>query len=267
MTRLVAAAAVALVAAGCGLPGDTGQPDADAPPRPGPFDHWLEIEAIAPTTDSLSTEPTIYVEFNDYIEDDTFRTYDAGSLHSGGLSWGGWTDYVMTDKRLVWTARSSLPAGLDVTFRLADDFESVTGSPLREHTDLAKWRTAAHPPASNTNPLPSPTWSDVDAIFESHCTRCHGDPDWQLNPLTPDSLVGEHSTQVDRLLVRPYDPADSYLMQKLLWDYPLIRNSPQPPPWAGGEELPRRDLIVIEQWIANGAPGPSENPPPSEARP
>lgn len=243
--------------AGCGLlTASQPEPDDEEPPDIG--DRPLRVDGIVPATDTLSTRPTLYVRFNDYLEDDSFRVYDTGSLDAGALGWGGWANYVMTDKTLVWTARSSVPAQLEVTFGLSSDITSVLGSSLREADELITYRTADRGPIPNPNPLPSADWSHVRAIFEDQCTDCHGADGWQLNPLTRESLVGEPSEQVDRLLVRAYDPADSYLMHKLLWDYPLRRFSPQPPPWAGGEELPREDLIKIEQWIAAGAPGPDD---------
>lgn len=230
---------------------------------PEPFDRWLAVESIAPDSDSISTRPTLEIRFNDHLDDDSFPTYSAGRLSSNGLSWGGWAEYVVTDKTLVWTARSNLPDGLEVAFGATDGLKSVNGAPIRKTDELATFTTDADVDPSRSmemddvgdQPTESPDWSDVSAIFEEHCNHCHGQQKWEgLVALEHSDIVGRPSNQVDRLLVRPYDAADSYLMQKLLSDYPLLRYEPQPPPWSDTEPLDRREKLVIERWIDAGAP-------------
>jgi hypothetical protein len=63
-------------------------------------------------------------------------------------------------------------------------------------------------------------WPEVDRILEANCRSCHADPQWRLNPLTRESMLGVRAEQVSRFLVRPGDPADSYLMEKILPSYP-----------------------------------------------
>lgn len=230
---------------------------------PEPFDRWLAVESIAPDSDSISTRPTLEIQFNDHLDDDSFPTYSAGRLSSNGLSWGGWADYVVTDKTLVWTARSNIPDGLEVAFGATDGLQSVNGAPIRKTDKLATFTTDADVDPSRSmemedvrnQPTESPDWNDVSAIFEEDCNHCHGQEKWEgLVALEHSEIVGRPSDQVDRLLVRPYDAADSYLMQKLLSDYPLLRYEPQPPPWSDTEPLDRREKLVIERWIDAGAP-------------
>ncbi len=72
--------------------------------------------------------------------------------------------------------------------------------------------------------------------------------------IAPRDLIGQPSTQQpDLLLVQPFDPERSYLMHKLLWDYPLREGTAQPTPWDGGAPLPEQDLRLIERWIRGGA--------------
>ena len=222
--------------------------------KPGRFDRYLKVDQFRPRTDEIAAKPTFVIRFNDYIDDDAVRSYETGTLSSGAISRGGWAEYVMTDKKLVWTARSSMPTGLEASFALTDSFKSITGSPLKAQAPLGTFQVTDRKPSLPGPSTESPTWSDVEAIFERRCAECHADPDWELNPLTRESMVGVLSDQVDRYLIRLYDPADSYLMQKLLWDYPDRRLEPQPPAWAGGEQLPREELLTIERWIGAGAP-------------
>lgn len=262
------AAAIFSTATGCGLL-ETTDPEAaardsedsddsgDEERRPEPWDDWLAPESIAPDGETLSPRPTLQLRFNAYLQDDAFRTYNVASLRSGGLAWGGWTDYSMVDKTLLWTARGRLPAGLEVKLRLSENLESVTGAPLRARKNVANWRISADAPEESGElpRRPTPRWPHIRAIFEERCTGCHGDPQWGLNPLTYEALVGGRSDQVDALLVRPFDAPDSYLMHKLLWDYPVRRFQPQPPPWSQkGTELPKEQLRMIEAWIDAGAP-------------
>ena len=250
---------IGLALSGCGLIGSTddGTTDpGDEDPSPGPFDRWLAVRSITPEAGGVSTRPTLRIQFNDYIDDESFETYNTGALETGPIQWGGWADWRMTDKTLIWQSRGEVPSGLEVTFKLSKAFESVTGAPFRP-TDVSRIYTTSsdrQPPPADPPPA---DWSDVEAIFERHCNTCHGNPDWGgLTPLTREALVGGESAQVDRPLVRPYDASDSYLMHKILWDYPDRRLTPQPPPWSGADELPKADQRTIEHWIQSGAPGP-----------
>lgn len=251
------AVAAASVAAGCGIIERT-EPPSDEQDETGPFEQPARITEIAPSSDTVSTTPRLEITFDSYLEDDAFNTFNTGSFRSGGLGWGGWADWVVTDKKLVWVARDSIPPGLDIQFSLADRLETVTGAPIADRKQIARFRTDDERETRDREQLPAPRWSDVDAIFGKHCRECHGDPSWDLVDLQRAPLVDEASSQVDRQLVKPYDPADSYLLQKVLWDYPEIRYSPQPPPWSGGEELSREEKLTIERWIEVGAPGGAE---------
>lgn len=243
----------AALCAGCGLAGPTGV-DVDDPGR---YDSPLEVASVRPDADAIAPDAALAIRFDQYLDDDSFTTYATGTLASGGRRWPGWADYRMVDKALIWQPRSRVPRELDVQLSLSDDLRSVTGSRLEERRALARWRVergGATARGAATDGV-APAWSDVDAIFDRRCGNCHAESN-RLPRLTPEGLVGVASAEVDRPLVRPYAPANSYLMHKLLWDYPDRRFSPQPPPWDGGEELPRGELRTIEAWIASGAAGP-----------
>lgn len=243
----------ALISA-CGIIGSTGADGRDD--QQGPYDRPLLIDEVSPSGGNLPMNPTIQIHFNEYLEDGSFTSFDAATLRTGDLSWAGWTDYVMTDKTLVWEARNEVPADLQIDLTVGE-LESVTGETFPGAASAASYMTSMDASADDPPSYPSTTWSAVREIVDERCADCHGDADWpKLNPLTHASLVGRSSDQVDTLLVRPYDPSDSYLMHKLLWDYPVRRGEPQPPAWDGGEQLPRQELLAIEGWIAAGAGGP-----------
>jgi mono/diheme cytochrome c family protein len=220
---------------------------------PEPYDRWLEIVEISPVPGELAREPSIAVRFNDYIEDDSFRSYAFGALSSGGVVARGDADYVMTDKTVVWRPWRPLEPGLRYTFQTTGAVESATGSPLLQPAEWPAYVASRDQEPTSATALPDARWDDVAPIFEGKCAECHRNPRAGLNPLTYESLQNAESQQTDLYLVRPADPADSYLMRKLLWDYADIEFVHQPPAWAGGEQLSREELLLIEGWIAGGA--------------
>lgn len=229
---------------------DEGEPIA----LPGPHDRWLEVTSVSPSGEDLDVAPRIAVTFSDYLDDDSFRSYRFASLRSGGLVAGGLADYIMTDKTVIWRPYNDIEPGLAYTFELNDELSSATDSPLLLPAQWPVFVASDDGGRAAVGELPQPVFDEVDPIFEAHCVECHRDEQSGLNPLTYDSLVGTRSTQTGLYLVRPGDPADSYLMRKLLWDYPDIEFTHQPPPWAeGSEPLEREELLLIEGWIASGA--------------
>ena len=231
--------------------------DDDGDPRdiPPPGQDWLFFEDVEPE-DDISLRPTMEINFNDYLDPDSFNSYATFRLRSGGFSHAGRVDYWMTRKQLRFRPNSNLQPELSYRLDLtADDLRSVVDSPLHELALLpAGLRTEED--LETTPPLSRPEvpWEDVEEIFDIHCNDCHSDPDWMLPELTRDSLVHSKSEQVDAHLVEPFAPARSYLMHKILPDYPLRRKDLQPPPWSDAPPLSMSDIERIEHWIANGAP-------------
>lgn len=64
------------------------------------------------------------------------------------------------------------------------------------------------------------------------------------------NTIGVASAEVPSLLrVEPFDPADSYLLMKLIAD-PRISGDPMP---LSGGPLSAADLALVESWIDQGA--------------
>lgn len=229
--------------------------DGEVIPVPAPYDDWLSVSDFEPAAETLAPRPTLVLQFSDYLEDDRIRSYDFAELRSGGRRSLGISTYVMTDKAVIWRPYGELERGLKYKFEPLVDLRSYAGSPPLPGDFAQRTFMVAEDGGSATLELPEPTWSDVDEIIERRCAECHRNPDRRLDPLSYESLVGRRSQQTDRFLVRPGDAPDSYLMQKLLWDYRDIEFTHQPPPWAeNAEQLPREELLVIERWIENGVP-------------
>jgi hypothetical protein len=175
------------------------------------------------------------------------------SLHSAGLSERGRTRWEMTTRTLIFEPFGELVDELRYSPRLdAGQLVSVTGAPFRR-TELPSWIVDASLETDAQERTSSPSWEEIDELLARKCRSCHADPEWNLNPLTRESLVGQRSTQIDGFLVVPFDPSDSYLMHKILPGYPVRRFTLQPPPWSGAAPLTVSERLAIELWIAGGA--------------
>lgn len=258
-----AAALAALLSASC-APIEAEPPrdaDGEVIAQPEPFDAWLRLSASQPSADgTIALRPTITLTFSDYLNDESFTSYSAVSLASNGLRVRGVLRYQMTTKSLIWTASRALEPGLVYTLEVDPSaLRSVTDAPPDISWTPPRLIADASAPTI-TAPLPDAdapvTFADVSPIFEARCNGCHDDPAWQLPALTRGGLVGAPSAQVDRVLVRPFDPSDSYLMHKLLPDYADRRFGAHPPRWHDDPTpLTTEQLWRIEQWIAQGAGG------------
>lgn len=228
--------------------------DGDVIPLPGPYDTFLDIEDVQPAPGLIAPDSPIEIRFQTWLDDDRIINAAAAALASGGVRTGGYARYVMTRRSLYWTPYGESIPGLRYALTLDQQrIWSVTGAPP-DFSTLPTYRIATDGERLPLLDLSPVRWARVDAILEANCRSCHSDPRWQLNPLTRESLLGAPSEQVDRLLVRPGDAADSYLMEKIIPNYPRRQYTVQPPPWSGLSPLPEDEILTIERWIIAGAP-------------
>lgn len=217
----------------------------------GAFDTPLGAAARYPEV--VGERPVLRFVFDGFLDEDGLLDFGVVTVQSGGLSTGGRVTWEMSTRTLEFRPFSDLVPGF--VYRPVFDagrLFSVTGAPFRGG-NFPPFRVDPDAPAGDA---PSPRdveWTTIDALFEARCRSCHADPGWDLNPLTHASLVGSRSEQVDGLLVVPFDPGDSYLLHKLIADYPVRRFTAQPPPWSGAEPLSDAEVRLVEHWIATGA--------------
>ncbi len=228
--------------------------DGNPIPLPPPGEPWLIITEILPD-EALSPHPTISITFNSYLDPSSFTSFGFAQLRSGGFVYGGRTEYFMARKELRF--RPNNPMFADLVYELSlpgrSSLRSVQGSPLHPLVLLPRYHVRADRPYTDPIERPRVTWEEVEEIFDAHCNACHGDPSWQLPTLDRQGLVGVTSTQVEFPLVEPYSPARSYLMHKILPDYPQRRFTVQPPPYSDADPLTTEQIETIEHWIAHGA--------------
>ncbi len=89
-------------------------------------------------------------------------------------------------------------------------------------------------------PLPEPTFNEVQAIFQAHCSGCHGaeSPKAGLNLFTKDGI---------QRVVKAGKPDESQLMRRVLG----LDGKPQMP--MGFAPLSAAKLDTLKRWIAAGA--------------
>jgi hypothetical protein len=110
------------------------------------------------------------------------------------------------------------------------------------------------PGGSNGGPLTADFASIQQNVFTPICTVCHaggGAPQGLRLDATNSYalLVGVPSTEVPSILrVKPGDPDNSYLIQKLEGHAAVGAQMP-----FGGPPLPAATIAVIRQWITDGA--------------
>ena len=214
----------------------------------------LLVERSEPGANStdIPLNPPIRFYFNQYLDTAPLRYWNMVSVRSKGIYAGGRAYYDMVDRRIRFELYRPLDHHLKYTITLNDEvIRSVDGTALDpvEINVQTGGGLVEHPQRK-----PYPTYEQrMASLFEQGCS-CHGEPQRQLPALTHESLLSTWSSQLpDRRLVQPFDAPNSYLMHKVLWDYPIREGQPMPPPWSGGEQLQRDKLRLIERWIRSGA--------------
>ncbi len=250
---------LALVACGPLEPGPPLDADGEPIPTPPPGEPWLKIADVSPSGETWSRRPSVAITFSEHINPHTILSYAAASLGSGGLSVGGQVRHIMVRRQLIWRADRDLTPNLDYTLRLGNlaGLRSATGAPLWPQLPTITRRAQADaddPWRFDLDDRPRTFDADVAPLLEARCASCHADPQWGLNPLSYEALLELPSAQTERRLVRPLDPARSYLMHKIIPDYVDRRFTVQPPPW-GDDPTPLtvQEQWTIERWIAGGA--------------
>jgi len=98
---------------------------------------------------------------------------------------------------------------------------------------------------------------DVQSILDKNCAGCHGAKKQKagLDLSTPKayaSIVQVSSRQVpDLMLIKPGDPDQSYLWQKLT--HTAKEGSGMPKGFFGSKRLGEADMNVVKAWIQGGA--------------
>jgi hypothetical protein len=111
------------------------------------------------------------------------------------------------------------------------------------------------PLGETPDPGDLPTLENIQArVFTPICTQCHigaaAPQGLRLDSANAyNDLVGVASQEVGSLLrVDPFNPDDSYVVRKIEGSASVGGRMP-----LGGPPLPQEDILLIRQWIAEGA--------------
>jgi len=254
---------------GCVVERDFGDlaPEGDVEAQVAPYGQPLRVVQAWPEdgAQGVARNVRIVIDFDQYLDP---AVSDGGAIRvrSGGVAVPVRTHYRLSRRRLVGELRQELLAELryEVSLNPATVL-ALDGSPL-----AAPWTlrfSAGDEVAPQEGVTRTTSWPEVAARFDLGC-GCH-----QVEPrpaqwfdiprLDRSALVGAPSAQVPgRALVDPYRPTTSYVMHKVLADYPDRVGTVMPPPWASEvaktRALPAQPLSVaeaeaVELWILAGA--------------
>lgn len=213
----------------------------------------VESTSIADGAQDVPLNQPISVVFTHYLDPDSFQYFNALRLRSGGIGASGFTRYRMIERSLTFYPTSNLRPELIYTLSLDEEtVRALNGEALALPLELS-FQTAADGTVEQERRVEVRSFAaDVAPILGAHCS-CHAESE-ALVGLEYDALVAQPSRAFsDRLLVRPFDAPASYLLHKILPDYPDRRWSVMPPPYSDERLLEPAELGIIEDWIATGA--------------
>lgn len=188
------------------------------------------------TLSVLTTEPAsgavhpngaaLRVRFDHYLDPDE-PLGDAATVASAERSVAARVSYDPVDRALLVLPDRPLRVGVAYTITVhADVVRGFAGETLA--TDVTVGFVSGSPVAPR-DPLPPVDFAtEIAPVLEARCD-CHGPEPAVFPPLDPESMSGvESQRQPDRVLVLPGRALDSYLVQRILVDYPGVRGLPMP---------------------------------------
>ena len=156
-------------------------------------------------------------------------------------------------RQLLVSPRDPLRVGLTYTLLLDPSKLRATGGGTVDTTSDS-WRFTATSDEWEDRPRPEVLsfGTDIQPILVEGC-GCHWEANSPLVQLDAATLRGRSVSRPARSLVVPFEPERSYLVEKLLRDYPDRFGTEMPPPWAEESALQPSELATIYQWILAGA--------------
>ena len=248
-SRTLMLSCLLLALSGCELMLDGENPRRE-PHRP--FFVVSEVSIGDGATDVALNQP-ITITFSEYLDADSFDYFNAIRLRSGAISGPGWARYSLVDRSLTWYPTRSLRPNLIYTLMVnPETVRSIFGEELALEAAIT-FETADDGTVEQNRRIEPVSYGDsIAPILQRYCT-CHYTGD-ELAGLEYGDLVDVPSRQrSSRMMVVPFEPARSYLILKLLEEYPYRRLEAMPPSWSAAPVLDDEALRLIESWVATGA--------------
>lgn len=218
-----------------------------------PVPFFVEATSLEDQAVDVPLNQPITLWLSTYLDPDSFEYFNALLMESGGIRGRGFTRYQLWDRSLTIFPTANLLPNLTYTLTVnPDTVRAINGEELAIPFELT-FRTASTETVDQDRNLSRLSYAEhVAPIIEAHCS-CHTASDAQI-PLDYDRLLSLSSqSMAARPFVRPYSPTSSYLMEKILPDYPDRKWTIMPPPQSAEEPLEPTEIQVIEQWISTGA--------------
>lgn len=226
-----------------------------------PADH-RSIRAVVlapPAEHPVQPRDPLVLVFDHWLDPRRSELDAAVSLSSGSLAVPVAVAYDPLTRTLTATPGDPLRRRVRYTWEV--DPERLVGSGGRTlarldpiHVTVAGPPSRAEDPSEGTGPpgtdTPPLRFEHVAPIFDEHC-GCHGQDG--LVALSPDALEGRSTIFAGRRLVEPFDPASSYLVEKMIPGYEDRFGTVMPPPWGDADPPTEAELRRVVDWIAAGA--------------
>ncbi|MFT6627307.1 MAG: hypothetical protein ACJA1R_000563 [Flavobacteriales bacterium] len=198
-----------------------------------------------------NTRPVITLTVDEYIDPESVTT---GSLRlrAGSTTAFGRTRLDPLDQTLLLTLTSALTPGLTYEVELAPN---VTGFGT-DAVQLQDWSFTVASAAQEVEATADtrPTWeADIQPLLHEAC-GCHEEDSSPPPRLTRGLLELDDAVARSRRYVAPGDPSRSYLLHKVLPDYPDRFGTVMPPPWSDQPALTAQQVRLISDWISAGTP-------------
>ncbi len=204
----------------------------------------LNVTSTAPLSGAVHPNSApIRIGFDEYL-DPLVPLGGAAVLLSSDRVARARISYDPVDRALLVRPNSPLRVGVGYTLTIqADVVRGFAGETLASDFVLGFVAGSADGPRE---PLPPVDYEvDLAPIFEEKCD-CHGPEPAVFPPLDPGSMLGVASQrQPDRLLVQPGRALGSYLVQRILEDYPGVRGLPMPLE----APLTRSEQRLVVSWV------------------
>ncbi|MCK9524205.1 MAG: hypothetical protein M0R76_14370 [Proteobacteria bacterium] len=209
--------------------------------------------------DGAPVDQVIRLRFREHLDVRTIQNA-LFRLYSGPLEKWLTVIYDPVPRELVIWPGSDMRAGVVWELSLREGMRDISGREVAAGV-VARFITSEE--RSGEQPFPRTAWSQVAPVFAQHCQSCHSAPKpfagldmsdaeaWQRTALNAPS---DGWPTAVRLM--PYRPADSYLIRKILDDYPLRAGQQMPRTMEDADTrapLTFDEQQIIAHWILSGA--------------
>ncbi len=199
------------------------------------------VEVEPPAGTEHPADLPLRIRFDRYLDPETVA--DSAAVRSSDVYFSIRAAYDPVDRALLVVPVIQLRVGLEYVLELDPErLRGLEGERLDAPFE-AVFRAGL--PAGEGAPPPVDFEADLAPALEAACD-CHGPEPAAFPPLTPEALLEVPSRrQPERTLVVPGDAPNSYLLQRVLVDYPGVRGAPMPVEGPLPDDV-LRDLV---SWI------------------